>query len=253
MTTENKKFKVESATISYDVIFADGNVSVSLIRTLKECCYDQVTKVVQKKTPMSGEEVSFRIFFMENGKEKSFPWVQCLMMAQSTKDLFDFMKATFPPTVQWIDQRTETTKDEAGRKVYDLQVLLFGYAGAGLGRGLQIWLYLICLACFIFPLFYYIYILATGGYRIYTSDQGIEIKKAGATKLSWNEIERFEFTNVTVKDTNNFSRTHVMKITTIAKSGKKISVVMRLDHASPFMKELAERGLISEELVAKFV
>lgn len=253
MATENRKFKLESSTISYDMLFADGNVSVSMLRKLGECRYDQITKVVQKKTPLSGEEVSFRIFFMENGKEKSLPWVQCLMMAQSTKDLFDFMKAAFPPTVQWIDQRTATAKDEAGRKVYDLQHLPFGYAGAGLGRGLQIWLYLICLTCLIFPLFYYIYVLATGGYRIYTSDQGIEIKKARSTKWSWNEIERFEFTNVTVTDGSSFSKSRVMKVDTHSKSGKKKSVVMRYDHAAPFMKELVERGLISEELVAKFV
>lgn len=253
MTTENRKFKLESGSIGYDVLFADGNVSVSMIRTLKECRYDQVTKVVQKKTPLSGDEVSFRIFFMEDGKEKTFPWVQCLIMAPSTKEFFDFMKATFPPTVQWIDQRAETTKDESGRKVYDLQHLPFGYAGAGLGRGLQIWLYLIFLGVLVFPLIYYIYVLATGGYRIYTSDQGIEIKKAGSKKWAWNEIDHFEFTNVTVIDNNSYSKSHVMKMITVPKSGRKSSVVMRYDHAAPLMKELVERGLISEELVAKFV
>jgi len=250
---ENKKFKLESSAIGYDVLFADEIVSVSMIRKLKECRYDQVTKVVQKKTPLSGDEVSFRIFFMENGTEKTFPWVQSLITAPSTKECMEFMKAAFPSTVQWIDQREEVAKDETGRKKYDLQVLPLGYAGAGLGRGLQIWLYMIFLGVLIIPFFYYLYILVTGGYRIYTSDQGIEIKKAGSKKWAWSEIDHFEFTNVTVIDSNNYSKSHVLKMITVPKSGRKSTVVMRYDHAVPLMKELAERGLISEELVATYV
>lgn len=250
---ENKTFKLESSAVGYDIIFADGMVAVSLFRKLKECRFDQVTKVVQKHTTMGGgDEMSFRIYFMENGKEQSFPWVQALINKPATKDCLEHMKSVFPSTVQWTDKREETTTDASGRKVYDLQILPFGYAGAGLPRGLQLWLYLIFLAVLIIPLFYYIYVLTTGGFRVYTNDTGIEVKKAGSKKFTWSEIEKVDLTNVNVIDPNNYSKSQVMKMTIFAKSGMKSGFVMRYDHAVPLLKEMAEKGLVSEELVAKY-
>lgn len=250
---ENKTFKLESGTVSYDLIFADGKVAVSLFRKLKECRFDQVIKVVQKHTSMGGgDEMSFRIYFMENGKEQSFPWVQAFVNKSSTKECLEYMKSAFPATVLWTDKREEKSTDTSGRKIYDLQILPFGYAGAGLPRGLQLWLYLIFLSVLIIPLFYYVYVLVTGGFRVYTNDTGVEVKKAGSKKFTWSEIEKVDLTNVNVIDSNNYSKSQVMKMTVLAKSGMKSKFVMRYDHAVPLLKEMAEIGLVSEELVAKY-
>ena len=248
-----KKFTLESSTLNYDIIFEGGNFSVHFLRKLGECRLDQVTKVEQKKSAMSGgDETSFRVYYLKDGVEKKFPWIQARVTSPATKECLDYMKAVFPPTVEWIERRKEVQVDETGRKKYDLQCLPFGYAGAGLPRALQLWIYFIFLSVLIVPFFYYLVVLAKGGYRIYTSDNGIEIRKAGAKKMTWSDIERFNFTDVNVYDPNSFSSTHVLKLVAISKSGRSTSAVMRFDHALPLMKELAERGLVSEELVRKY-
>jgi hypothetical protein len=250
---ENKTFKLESGSVSYDMIFEDGKVAVSLFRKLKECRLDQVTKVIQKHTSMGGgDEMSFRIFFMENGKEQNFPWVQALVNKQSTKDCIEHMKAVFPSTTLWTDKREESNTDASGRKMHDMQFLPLGYAGAGLPRGLQLWIYMLGLGVLIFPLIYIAKVLATGGYRVYSDTNGIEIKKFGSKKWAWNEIQNVDLTNINVIDQNNYSKSQVLKMVVTSKSGSKSKFVMRFDHAVPLMREMAEHGLVSAELIAKF-
>lgn len=251
---ENKTFKLETSTLSYDVIFEGDLVSVSMIRKLKECRFDQVTRVVQKHTSLgAGDEMSFRIFFMENGKEKSFPWIQARVHVESTKACLEHMKAVFPKTVQWIDQRGEIGKDASGRNQYDMQFLPFGYAGAGLPRGLQLWIYMIGLGVLIFPLIYIAKVLATGGYRVYTDPEGIEIKKFSSKKWSWNEIESISLTDTKVVDSGSYTSSHVMKMVVKNKAGHSSKFVMRFDSAVPLMKEMADHDLISPQLLEKYV
>jgi hypothetical protein len=250
---ENRVFKLESSAVSYDMIFSDGSVSVSMIRKLKECRYDQVTKVIQKHTTFGGgDELSFRIFFMENGTEKTFPWVQARVNSENTKACLEFMKQVFPATVEWTDQRTESKTDASGRKQYDMQFLPLGYAGAGLPRGLQLWIYMIGLGVLIFPLIYIAKVLATGGYRVYTNNSRIEIKKFGSHQIEWNNVDKIDLTNVKVVDQNNYSSNHVMRFQVSEKSGKRSKFVMRLDHAVPLLKEMAEHQVVSEELIKKY-
>ncbi|UKN01246.1 hypothetical protein K6119_16075 [Paracrocinitomix mangrovi] len=250
---EDKIYNLESNVMSYNLGFEGQNVYCELIRRLKECPLNQVTKVSIKKTPMgAGDEISFRIFFVENGKEKKFPWIQAKVTNPVTAEFLDDLQSRIPQTATWEDKRNSSaTVDESGRNVYDLQYLPFGYAGAGLGRGLQIWIYLICLAVLVIPLIYYIYLLATGGYRIYTNDQGITIKKTGSTYFSWDELENVDFTRINVIDRQNYSQTEVLKAVFKGK-GKKASVVMRYDHALPLLKELAAQDIISEEYLSQF-
>lgn len=247
----DKIIKLESGTMNYDMIFENGMVAVSFIRKLKECRYDQVVKVVQKNTSLGGgDELSFRIYFIDNGKEQSFPWVQARVNSPQTKECLEHMKLVFPETVIWTDARNEKKTDASGRTQYDLQYLPFGYAGAGLPRVAQLSIYMIALAVLVIPLFYYIYLLAKGGYRIYTTADEIEIKKTGSVKWLWKDITKVHLTNVNVvqKGTNDY----LMKIEFTHQSGQSNSVVMRYDQALPLMKEMAEHGLVSEELLAKY-
>lgn len=251
---ENSSFNLQSSAVNYDMHFADGLVSVSMIRKLKECRYDQVVKIVQKHTTFGGgDEMSFRIYFMEDGKEKSFPWVQANVNADSTKACIMHMKLVFPQTVQWIDQRQERKMASDGRSQYDLQFLPLGYAGAGLPRGLQLWIYLFGLGILIFPLVYIVKVLATGGYRVYTDVTGVEIKKFFSKKWSWENIAGVDLTNVRVVDSNNYSASQVMRMKISGRDGKKSKFVMWYDHAIPLLKEMAKHNLVSEELTNKFV
>ncbi|MBD3636834.1 MAG: hypothetical protein HUJ25_05775 [Crocinitomicaceae bacterium] len=250
---EDKVYSIKSSVVSYEVGFESGNVYCHLMRRIKETPLTQVTKVAIKKTPMGlGDEISFRIHFSENGKEMKFPWIQAKVTSPSTGDFLNDLKQRVPATVIWEDKReTSTAVDDEGRNVYDLQYLPFGYAGAGLARSVQLWLYLICLAVLVIPLFFYIYILATGGYRIYTNNEGITFKKLRSKFFAWNELEDIAFTRINVFDQNSFSQTGVLKAVFIGK-GKKSKVVMRYDHALPLLKELAERDVISKDYLDQF-
>lgn len=249
----NKVFKLESSSVGYDMNFEEGSVSVSMIRKIKECRYDQVTKVIQKHTTFGGgDELSFRIYFIENGSEKSFPWIQARVNSENTKACLEYMRQVFPSTVEWKDQRSESKTDSSGRNQYDMQFLPLGYAGAGLPRGLQLWIYMLGLGVLIFPLIYIAKVLATGGYRVYTNDSGIEIKKFGSNFTEWNNIEKVDLTNVKVVDQNSFSSNHVMRFIITQKTGRRSKFIMRLDQAVPLLKEMESHGLVSEELVKKY-
>lgn len=249
----DKVYQLESTTIGYEVGFEGDIIYCHLMRRLKETPVSQITKVTIKKATLgSGEEISFRVIFTENGKEKKFPWIQAKVTTPTTRAFLDDLKSRINGNAAWEDKRESGSVDEAGNNVYDLQYLPIGYAGAGLSRGVQIWIYLICLAVLIIPLIYFIYLLATGGYRIYTNDQGITIKKTGATTFTWDELEKVDFTRVNVVDTNNYSKTGVLRAKFTGSNNKAVSVVMRYDHALPLLKELADRGEISEEVLNQF-
>jgi hypothetical protein len=250
---ENKVFQLESDVINYELGFEEDKVYCHLVRRMNECPVNQVQKVVIKKHSMgSGDEISFRIFYNENGKEKKFPWIQAKITSSVTQDFFAELQSRIPDVAVWEDRTLQETIDEDGNKVYDLQYLPLGYGGAGLSRTLQIWIYLICLGILVIPLIYYIYLLSTGGYRIYTNDQGLTVRKAGATLFKWDDIQNVEFTRVKVVDRDTYSKTQVLKAKFIGSNSKK-SVVMRYDHALPLLKELAERNVISEDYLSDFV
>lgn len=249
----DKRYQLESSTMSYTVGFEGDIIYCELIRRIKECRIDQVTKVIQKKTTMGlGDESSFRICYVENGVEKKFPWIQVRITAAEFKPFMEDLKGRLGSQVIWEDAREKGEVDESGAKVYDMQYLPFGYAGAGLGRGVQIWIYMICLAVLVIPLIYFIIILAKGGYRIYSNDQGIEIRKMGSKFVRWDDIEQITFQQINVRD-QNYQTTQVCKVRLHPKNGRRISWVMRYDFTMPFMRELADRGVIEEEMVGQFV
>lgn len=250
----DKTYSLESNSVSYSVGFEGDIIYCEMFRRLKECRLDQVTKVVQKKTTMGlGDEISFRIYFMENGVEKKFPWIQVLVTSPETKAFFDDLKSRLGSQVAWEDKREQAATDESGAKVFDLQFLPFGYAGSGLSRTLQIWIYLICLAILVIPLILLIIILVKGGYRIYTNEEGIEVRKLGSKKVKWEDIEEITFQQVKVTNYDTYQSNQVAKVRIKRKNGGRISFVMRYDHAIPFMKELAEHDVIDEEMVGQFV
>ena len=247
---EDKSYKIKSNSVSYTLGFEDDKLYCEAWRRIKECPVNQVTKVVQKKQSIGmGDELSFRIFYVENGKEKKFPWIMALLTASELQPFFDELKARVGSQVVWEDKRQAASVDESGAKVYDMQFLLFGYNGAGLSRSLQLWMFAISLGILIIPLFYFIPILVKGGFRLYVSDSGLEIRKFGSQKYAWEEIEAVAVQKVNVRDRQSHSTTQVSRIDVSPKSGKKISFVMRNDIGIPFMKELVKHGVLDEEKV----
>ena len=167
---DNKSYKLESNSVSYTLGFEDDKLYIEAWRRIKECPVNQITKVVQKKQSFGmGDELSFRIFYMENGKEKKFPWVMVLFTSADLEPFFDELKVRSSSQVVWEDKRQGATIDDSGAKVYDMQFLPFGYNGAGLSRSVQLWMYLITLGILIIPLFYFIPVLVKKGYRLYVS------------------------------------------------------------------------------------
>jgi hypothetical protein len=247
---EDKSYKLESNSVSYTLGFEDDKVYCEAWRRIKECPVNQVTKVIQKKQSIgTGDELSFRIYYVENGSEKKFPWIPVLLTSTELHPFFDELKARTGSQVVWEDKRQAASVDVSGAKVYDMQYLLFGYNGAGLSRSLQLWMYTILLGILILPLFYFIPILVKGGYRLYVSDSGLEIRKFGSRKYTWEEIEDVAIQQVNVRDRQSHSTTQVSRITVTPKSGKGTSFVMRNDVGIPFMKELVKHGVLDEEKV----
>ena len=110
-------------------------------------------------------------------------------------------------------------------------------------------MFVIAMGVLIIPLFYFIPILVKGGYRLYVSDSGLEIRKFGSQKYTWEEIEAVDVQKVNVRDRQSRSTTQVSRIEVTPKSGKSISFVMRNDIGIPFMKELVEHGVLDAEKV----
>ncbi|MEX1002898.1 MAG: hypothetical protein WDZ35_12345 [Crocinitomicaceae bacterium] len=250
----DKEYSIESTTLGYTAGFKGEEVYVSFVGTVKSCSINQVSEVIIKNTPMSGgDELSFRIIYKDGEKERKFNWVQGKVNNPTTQGFLNDLQERLASDVSWADKRQAKTVDEEGNHVYDLQYLPFGYAGAGLNRSLQIWIYMICLAVLVIPLIYYIYLLAKGGYRIYTNDNGLTIRKTKDTFYKWSELKGVEITRVNVVDRNSsYSSTSVLKIIFLSDTVKNKSVVMRYDHALPLIKELGERGAISQKLVDQF-
>ncbi|MGB1730215.1 MAG: hypothetical protein ACPHF2_09465 [Crocinitomicaceae bacterium] len=246
---EDKLYKLESNSVSYTLGFEGDNLYIEAWRRIKECPLNQISRVVQKKQSIGlGDELSFRIYYLENGKEKKFPWVMVLLTATELKPFLEELKSRCGSQVIWEDKRQSAGVDASGAKVYDMQFLLFGfYNGAGLGRGLQLWMYTILLGALIVPLFYFIPILLKGGYRLYVSDNGLEVRRFSSQKYTWEEIESFNVIKVNVRDRQSYSTTQVTKLELIPKSRKKTSFVMRNDIGIPFMKELVEHGVLDAE------
>ena len=247
---EDKSYKLESNSVSYTLGFEDDKLYVEAWRRIKECPVNQVTKVVQKKPSIGmGDELSFRVYYIENGKEKKFPWVMVLLTSTELQPFFDELKARASSQVVWEDKRQAASVDTSGANVYDMQYLPFGYNGAGLSRSLQIWMHAIIFGLLILPLFYYIPILVKKGYRLYVSDAGLEIRKFGSQKYAWEEIEAVAVQKVNVRDRQSRSTTQGSRIDVTPKSGKEISFVMRNDISIPFMKELVNHGVLDQEKV----
>ena len=247
------KYILNSSTIDYTVGFEGDQIYCEMFKRLKQCGLNQVVKVTKKKTSLgAGDEVSFRIYFVENGKEKKFPWIQANIADVNTKSFFEDLKGRLGTHVLWEDRTKVKNQGVEGMMSYDLQYLPFGYGGAGLSRAIQIWIYTICLGLLILPLFYYIPVLIKGGYRIYTDDSGLEVRKFGSKKFAWNSIKEVRLTYVKIKDMKNHSTTKVMKINFSVES-KNHKLVMRYDSAVPLLKEMHERDIIGEELIKDFL
>lgn len=247
---ENKSYKLVSNSVSYTLGFEDDKLYIEAWRRIKDCPVNQITRVVQKKPSFGmGDELRFRIYYMENGREKKFPWVMVLLTSDELPAFFDELKLRANSLVVWEDKRQEATIDDSGAKVYDMQFLPFGYNGAGLSRSLQLWMYLITLGILIFPLFYFVPVLVKKGYRLYVSDSELEIRKFGSRKFSWEEIASVAVQKVNVRDRQSFSTTQVSRIEITPKLGKKISFVMRNDNGIPFMNELVKHGVLDAEMV----
>ena len=250
---ENKTYELNSSSMNYTMGFENGNIYCELFRRLKECQVSQVVKVVKKKTSLgAGDDISFRIYYLENGKEKKFPWIQTSIIDANTKAFFEDLKGRCGSHVIWEDRLSGANTAEDGSKVYDLQFLPFGYGGAGLTRGTQLWIYTICFAALIFPLIYFIKILATGGYKVYTDESGMEVRKFSSKKYTWESIQNMQVTNINVHNRENHTTTKVMRIDFIV-NGKKKKLVMRHDHAVPLLKELVDHDIVSEDLVKDFL
>jgi hypothetical protein len=249
----NTKYVLSSSSLSYTLGFENDLLYCEMVRRLKDCRIDQVTRVVKKKTSLgAGDDISFRIFYSDNGKEKKFPWVQASLIDANTKAFFDDLKERCNDQVIWEDKLVDSTKTADGGHVYDLQYLPFGYGGAGLSRGVQLWIYMICLAVLIFPLIYFIIILVKGGYRVYTDDYGFEIRRFSGRKFSWNELTNVSVTNINVRDAESNSTTKIMRID-LQTGNKNQKLVMRHDHAVPLLKELVQREKVNQELIKNFL
>lgn len=247
---ENKAYKLDSNSVSYTFGFEDDKLYCEAWRRIKECPLNQITKVVQKKPSIGmGDELSFRIYYLDNGAEKKFPWVMVLLTAAELQPFFAELKARTSSQVIWEDKREAAKVDASGAKSYDMQYLPFGYNGAGLNRSLQLWMYTIILGIMVIPLFYYIPILIKGGFRLYVSDSGLEVRKFSSRKFSWEEVENVSVQRVNVRDRQSYSTTQVSKITVTPKSEKEISFVLRNDVGIPFTKELVAHGVLDEDKV----
>ncbi len=249
---EDKIYPIESSALTYKMGFEGDVVYCHMIRRLKECRIDQISRVVLKKPPIGlGDEVQFRIFFIEEGKEKKFQWIPAKIHNPTTAQFLEDLKSRLPAGIPWDDLReaiVAPVKD--GQKVYDLQYLLMGYAGSGLPRKVQIWMYLIGFAVLILPLYYYIWILATGGYRVYISDAGVRVRKFRDSIFPYDTLD-VKFQKVNVRN-NYVTTTQVMNVW-FSRPGKKKKVVMRFDQARLLLQELVERKVLGEEVLADFV
>lgn len=244
----DKTYRLQGVALGADAGFDNGKVFINAIGNKHEVPFIDLKEVIVKKTPMSaGDEISIRLVYIKDGSDKKTGWVQAKVADADTREFVADLKSRIPDTVIWTDKREAAKTNEAGQKVYDLQFLPFGYAGAGLPRAGQIWIYLICTAVLILPLIYFIYLLAKGGYRIYTDDNGLTIRKTGDTRFSWNDIKGVEVTRVKVVDQQNFTSADVLKLH--FKGAKNKSVVMRYAQAAPLLKELGQRGVMSQDLV----
>lgn len=246
----DQTYTIESTSIGCELRFEGDSLSYHMVRKLKECRVDQITKVVIKTAFGLGEEISIRIYFLENGKEKKFQPINALVISEATSDFLDDLKSRISTQASWEDKRDEPAVTEDGSKVYDLQFLPFGWGGAGLGRGVQIWIYTICFAVLILPLFYFIPLIVRGGYRIYCSDSGLEVRKFGSTKFNWESLD-VGFQKVRVVNRENYSSSEVMKVK-FSDGGKTKNVAMRYDHVVALMKELVERGVLEESVMGNF-
>lgn len=239
---EDKSYLLEGSSLNYTMEFEGDLVHLVMIRRLKSCRFDQITKVELKKYRIAmGDEVKIRIYFTDQGREKKFPWVPFKVISEGSKEFLDDLRSRLSPLAVWEDRRDELSIQKNGQKVYDLQYILFGYTGAGLPRSFQLWLYLVGLGVLVLPLIYYGYIIAKGGYRIYIADEALTLRKFRSFLYRWDDL-KVEFRQVNVVQDYVVS-TSILKVVLIG-SGRKKKVLMRYDHALPLIKELVSRGVV---------
>jgi len=162
---------------------------------------------------------------------------------------FDSLKGVTSPNVVWQDNRTVQT-DSSGKKSFDLvfKNMLTKIGGGGtdkLSRGLAIGIYsIVGLALFflIFPPIYFAKLLFGGGYRVYTDEQGMEIRYFSSKKLTWSSIRSVQVSG----------KSQVIKFHVTSSEGNH-SLEMLANHGVPFMKELATHGLVDDQTLSQFV
>lgn len=251
------KFIVDSGNTKYDLVFENGIVVLKLLVKIKECRYDEVTGVQIKNAFMSGGGmISFCINYLNNGKQKSFPWIDARMDDPSTAACLDYMKQVFPSDIQWIDNRKNEHSTVKGNQQYDLQFSLALLPDLGiitLPRTFQLVFWTLITAAFLLPLPYFLKILITGGYKIYTDEQVLEVRKFFSKKFRWDEIERVEVVRWKILDVGSGNQQRILKVTIVGKTSGSSSGIMRLDHGIPFLNKMNEHHLIDPDLLSLFV
>jgi hypothetical protein len=208
-------------------------------------------EVILKSSKLNGTRI-VKINYDNGKKVKQFLRLEGDPSNQGITALLEMLK-TEVPHLKWTDEGTaKAVTKEGGKSIYDLQVYLVGYAGAGLPRMLQIWIIWGIFSLLIIPLPFFIYILMKKGYRIETDNDFITVRNIREKQYRWSEVHQVNMVNVSVKMYNEGIYTQTVQVIRFEmklSTGKTVKFRMRTLEAQPFIKELVTRKKLAEEYV----
>ncbi|MBU0489735.1 MAG: hypothetical protein KKD31_17470 [Bacteroidetes bacterium] len=227
---------------------ADEKLTEAIMRKKTEIKLSDIRKIMVKNSGTMGTQV-LRITYFDQKKQKEKKLMR-LEAPPGHPDMEEFialLKERFPDPAVWDSSKIKDFT-EGNRKAYDMQVTMMGYAGSGLPRKGQIWIIYGIFSIFILPLPLLIYVLATKCFRVYTDQEGVEIRKYSSWRLGWDEITDVKVRPIKVRMYNEgiyIDSTLILRIRVYSRSGKSKKFKMRLLEGKPLLHELHEKGLVS--------
>lgn len=223
------KFQMFSATLT-----AGGHLIVGLgKRILVDTPVSEIASV--RATTGMGDRYKCKVLYRKGGVPKGAPQ---LTTRGEDPQLFTFVAALrrmLPPGVPFDDQITPDVHDLAAPRTYPVGGRLLGFTQERWAILLFWWLLSVLVVTL--PLA----IIASRGYRLYTSGTGLRLVRFGTIEVAWNEVRGYRL--VTVERTMNGSKVGSMLRFTIETTRKRFTFPLTGIAGTKFLAELKARGI----------
>ncbi|MCA9564405.1 MAG: hypothetical protein KC561_13005, partial [Myxococcales bacterium] len=189
------EFKIATDVVSQTWGFTtDGYLYCSMMkRRVAEIPVASIVEVQKRTSAMSsGDMAGFQIHYFDTRKNKrrKLSLVQYRIGDPDAAQFLALLEQRLPETTGIVQQsKIHEMADGSGNRIWDIQLRWLRGSTAVLHRSVALWLFTIIFGVMIIPLPLFIYMHATGAYRIILSGEGIRYRKIQERFIPWASVQ----------------------------------------------------------------